>query len=486
MDELFLKLHKRIKNVLRVKKPAFWLIMAAFLACTLLAVCFLTDPRQEDADSPLNILNLARIAAETQTIPANLSSESGTVQHAINGAALAAYLESTNWSPQRAGLHLVQRDAEKSTESLEIHLGDSIWLRVFNTDTVRVLADGLERYFRAGPGDYETIAVTEGVYAYKTCVWMSSLSSHLPGLDSGYLYKIEDDCFQMISSSSGEVHEQFTGIRWDFVPFNDEDWESKFITPPVPDVSVYREKYSLDLSERIQLLSMDGELWLAHLSNGDKFWSIESLVLQKENFLTLQKMLILAGYGEQLAWEHLRPYAHSDIGSGHYIHTFPIDENWQFTVNSRSGFAYGEKVPVSALLTLEYLPDQTGADLRQQDPAVFAAQKESVRTGLPVVFSGTSLCAMSPANTQAALNEIRYDPDHGKTYLVPFSVYVGGSEIYGGRYTITDAESKEALTFFLPSGLPSQMYLLRETKPGHRYVITFKAEDDTYAVILVR
>jgi hypothetical protein len=497
MDELFLKLHKRIKNVLRVKKPAFWLIMAAFLACILLAVCFLTDPRQEDADSPLNILNLARIAAETQTIPANLSSESGTVQHAINGAALAAYLESTNWSPQRAGLRLVQRDAKKSTESLEIHLDDSTWLRVFNTDTVRVQADGLERYFRTGPGDYEkikallgsapmTIAVTEGVYAYKTCVWLSSLSSHLPGLDSGYLYEIEDDCFRIISSNSGEVHEQFTGIRWDFVPFNDEDWESKFITPPVPDVSVYREKYSLDLSERIQLLSMDGELWLAHRTDGDKFWSIESLVLQKENFLTLQKMLILAGYGEHLAWEHLRPYAHSDIGSGHYIHAFPIGENWQFTVNSGSGFAYGEKVPVSALLTLEYLPVQTGADLRQQDPAVFAAQKESVRTGLPVVFSGTSLCAMSPANTQEALNEILYDLDHGKTYLVPFSVYVDGSEIYGGRYTITDVESKEALTFFLPSGLPSHTYLLSNTKPGHRYVITFKAEDDTYAFILVR
>lgn len=375
---------ERIKNVLRVKKPAFWLIMAAILACILLAVCFLTDPRQEDADSPM------------------------------------------------------------------------------------------------------TIAVTEGVYAYKTCVWMSSLSSHLPGLDSGYLYEIEDDCFRIISSSSGEVHEQITGIRWDFAPFTDADWDTRFITPPVPDVSVYREKYSLDLSERIQLLSMDGELWLAHRTNGDKFWSIESLVLQKENFLTLQKMLILAGYGEHLAWEHLRPYAHSDIGSGRYIHAFPIDEHWRFTVNSGSGFTYGEKVPGSALLTLEYLPDQTGVDVRQQDPAVFAAQKESVRTGLPVVFSGTSLCAMSPANTQAALNEIRYDPDHGKTYLVPFSVYVDGSEIYGGRYTITDVESKEALTFFTPSGLPSQMYLLRETKPGHRYVITFKADDAIYAFILVR
>ena len=34
----------RIKSVLNYKKPAFWLIIAALVACIVLAVCFLTDP----------------------------------------------------------------------------------------------------------------------------------------------------------------------------------------------------------------------------------------------------------------------------------------------------------------------------------------------------------------------------------------------------------------------------------------------------------
>lgn len=34
----------RVKSVLRYKKPAFWVILAAVAACVVLAVCFLTDP----------------------------------------------------------------------------------------------------------------------------------------------------------------------------------------------------------------------------------------------------------------------------------------------------------------------------------------------------------------------------------------------------------------------------------------------------------
>lgn len=35
---------KRVKKVLNYKKPAFWIILVAILACTITAACFLTDP----------------------------------------------------------------------------------------------------------------------------------------------------------------------------------------------------------------------------------------------------------------------------------------------------------------------------------------------------------------------------------------------------------------------------------------------------------
>lgn len=37
----------RIKNVLSYKKPAFWIIIVAVISCIVVAVCFLTDPKQQ-------------------------------------------------------------------------------------------------------------------------------------------------------------------------------------------------------------------------------------------------------------------------------------------------------------------------------------------------------------------------------------------------------------------------------------------------------
>lgn len=42
----------RIKSVLHYKKPAFWILLVAILACVALAVCFLTDPPADQPDAP--------------------------------------------------------------------------------------------------------------------------------------------------------------------------------------------------------------------------------------------------------------------------------------------------------------------------------------------------------------------------------------------------------------------------------------------------
>ncbi len=43
---------QRIQNVLRYKKPAFWLVLISVIACVICVVCFMTEPeRQEDEDS---------------------------------------------------------------------------------------------------------------------------------------------------------------------------------------------------------------------------------------------------------------------------------------------------------------------------------------------------------------------------------------------------------------------------------------------------
>ena len=38
---------ERVKSVMNYKKPAFWVIILAVIACVIVAVCFLTNPKQD-------------------------------------------------------------------------------------------------------------------------------------------------------------------------------------------------------------------------------------------------------------------------------------------------------------------------------------------------------------------------------------------------------------------------------------------------------
>lgn len=62
---------ERVKHALNYKKPAFWLILLAVLACIIVAVCFLTNPKT--AKNPLKVPELAMVALEE--LPADYSLE---------------------------------------------------------------------------------------------------------------------------------------------------------------------------------------------------------------------------------------------------------------------------------------------------------------------------------------------------------------------------------------------------------------------------
>ncbi len=48
---------RRIKNVLHYKKPAFWVLVAAVVACIVAAVCFLTNPVEKQGMSGESVLS---------------------------------------------------------------------------------------------------------------------------------------------------------------------------------------------------------------------------------------------------------------------------------------------------------------------------------------------------------------------------------------------------------------------------------------------
>lgn len=101
----------RIKSVLHYKKPSFWVITAAVLACAAAAVCFLTDPVENIADT------------EEETLTDN---GGGEAQSEENGV------------PENGGL---EREADLSVESVREVIGQ--WTKAFvgrNGNTIAALA----------------------------------------------------------------------------------------------------------------------------------------------------------------------------------------------------------------------------------------------------------------------------------------------------------------------------------------------------------
>ncbi len=73
-------LKERVKGVMNYKKPAFWVIVLAVIACIVAAVCFLTNPEKEYDDLGYRL----KITLETYEFTTSMPAESEVVTYSVN------------------------------------------------------------------------------------------------------------------------------------------------------------------------------------------------------------------------------------------------------------------------------------------------------------------------------------------------------------------------------------------------------------------
>lgn len=151
---------ERVKGVLNYKKPAFWIIVAALIACAVIAVCFLTNPKDDGPDlSFLNYKNAISLIGQNDAAPyANLYPEdSDGVQPGVADAkALAQFLENTEWTKRRA-----PSSSPEPRGYLEFVIEDDYRIIVYKTERLAAVRFGNDiRYYRTGAGDYEAALTT--------------------------------------------------------------------------------------------------------------------------------------------------------------------------------------------------------------------------------------------------------------------------------------------------------------------------------------
>lgn len=151
---------ERVKGVLNYRKPAFWIIVAALIACAVIAVCFLTNPKDDGPDlSFLNYKNAIPLIGQNDTAPyANLyPADSDGVQPGVaDSKALAQFLESAKWTKRRA-----PSSSPEPRGYLEFRIEDDYRIIVYQSERLAAVRFGNDiRYYRTGAGDYEAALAT--------------------------------------------------------------------------------------------------------------------------------------------------------------------------------------------------------------------------------------------------------------------------------------------------------------------------------------
>lgn len=138
-----------------MKKMLPKILIGVVLICVVVVVCFLMNPKDKQDLSFLNYENLVPVAAQSDTLPVSRSE----ISYIIDGAQLAQFLDTANWTAQTGFTRKVQRDTEQnSKDSIQIKL-DGVYLKIFDTDTANIYDEtaGKDRYYQLGNGDYEKL-----------------------------------------------------------------------------------------------------------------------------------------------------------------------------------------------------------------------------------------------------------------------------------------------------------------------------------------
>ena len=143
---------ERVKSVLNYKKPAFWVIVCAVVACVVVAVCFMTKAKSEEPD--LSFLNYKNVMSTTAEIPDVFSishdETSSEIMYA-DGSELAQYLGKAAWKKSKA-----PRESLPSANSVEFQIAGDYRITVYkNPQRAKVEFQGDVRYYKTAVGDYE-------------------------------------------------------------------------------------------------------------------------------------------------------------------------------------------------------------------------------------------------------------------------------------------------------------------------------------------
>ncbi len=349
---------ERVKGVLNYRKPAFWIIVAALIACAVIAVCFLTNPKEDEPDlSFLNYKNAITLIGQNGTAPyANLCpADSDGVQPGVaDTKALAQFLENAEWTQRRA-----PSSSPEPRGYLEFTIEDDYRIIVYQSERLAAVRFGSDiRYYRTGDGDFEAALATfipapstepdrlpepEGSddRIDTSELALSDPLVFLLRFSDGEILTVTDSTNRQYADSGKSFAEIVSGKVWtvrEVQGFPSSDPDRAF--------DILCEDFPQDLGWVLRFEESEGEMLciaMRMLSSRDTVWYLDcgenlmdelmpwALARQQKGTttrrMTLDDVYALAAKGGTLTWADLRLFEGEDIGSGRYIYRYLIDDS---------------------------------------------------------------------------------------------------------------------------------------------------------------
>ena len=299
---------ERIKRVLSYKKPAFWVILIAVLACAALAVCFLTDPVGFMVKNPAvgeYIPGAEGMQGNVDTDYFTSVSPDFAIGAGVDGVAVfkdpkAAF--ETFRSLYENELGELRREFGLPAFSQKTYSSYMIYgFQYTGTDGKRfrfvsAFLDIYENSFinprrdlSPSPPTADDSALIDGisvgdVFVTAECLYMSPLSSVWPGDNDGFRYLVGADTFTLERQDTSlgvEPVELSVNWHWDLFPWTREELENESAIWNINATGLFNYttlRYQR-LDDTLCLLEADGDLLLMKHNTGKPFlvWSIYRL-----------------------------------------------------------------------------------------------------------------------------------------------------------------------------------------------------------------
>ena len=310
---------ERVKSVMNYKKPAFWIIIAAIVTCIAVAVCFLTNPKEENDPNLAEDGYFLLIGAESvESIEVSGPNTSGGAVNADGSnfkKGEKVWLEHLQGVTDLRGYSITAYGKNgKVIYSLSIPVGAT------NDEVINAVSGG---GWLLTPADFETnlSGVRGKTYVYEN-----------EGILGSFTITLYDD--GTFTYYEGNASSYFGVGTW--------KQDGNLITMTDDGEVGYGlvNHFTLDGNDLIFIEQNSYNFVYVKVKNGEKFHCTGEAYKQTNVFetllyhggdqkLSLNDVISLSQKGYELGWSDFDKYKYYETGSGLYIRVYPINERFE-------------------------------------------------------------------------------------------------------------------------------------------------------------